>query len=150
MKCIFCGNSDTDVIETRVSEDGVVVRRRRECGKCLKRFTTYERVEQLPIIVIKRDGRRERFDRDKLKRGILKSCEKTTVTLDQVEKLVSEIENELKQEEETEIESQKIGNLVAKKLKKLDKVAYIRFASVFRRFVDIEDFENELKKLLKN
>jgi transcriptional repressor NrdR len=148
MKCIFCPNPDTDVVETRVSDDGGIVRRRRECGKCVKRFTTYERVEQLPILVIKRDGRRERFDRDKLKRGILRSCEKTTVTLDQVEKIVLEVENDLKQEESTEIESQKIGNLVAKKLKKLDKVAYIRFASVFRRFVDVEDFEAELKKLL--
>lgn len=148
MKCIFCVNPDTDVVETRISDDGATVRRRRECGKCLKRFTTYERVEQLPILVIKRNGRRERFDRDKLKRGILKSCEKTTITLDQVENIVSEIEGELKQEESTEIESQKIGNLVAKKLKKLDKVAYIRFASVFRRFVDLEDFEAELKKLL--
>lgn len=148
MRCIFCSNSDTDVVETRVADDGGTVRRRRECGKCLKRFTTYERVEQLPILVIKRNGRRERFDRDKLKRGILKSCEKTTITLDQVEKVVAEVENELKQEESTEIESQKIGNLVAKKLKKLDKVAYIRFASVFRRFVDVEDFESELKKLL--
>lgn len=148
MRCIFCGEEDTDVVETRVSDDGVVVRRRRECGGCLKRFTTYERVEQLPLIVIKRDGRRERFDRDKLKRGILKSCEKTTITLDQVEKIVSEVENDLKQEETTEIESIKIGNLVAKRLKKLDKIAYIRFASVFRRFVDVEDFENEIKKLL--
>lgn len=148
MRCIFCSNPDTDVVETRVSEDGKIVRRRRECGKCLKRFTTYERVEQLPIIVIKRDGRRERFDQDKLKRGILKSCEKTTVSLDQIEKLVDEVENELKQEETTEVESRKIGNLVAKKLKKIDKVAYIRFASVFRRFVDLDDFEKELKKLL--
>jgi transcriptional repressor NrdR len=148
MKCIFCANPDTDVVETRVSDNGAIVRRRRECGKCVKRFTTYERVEELPILVIKRDGRRERFDRDKLKRGILRSCEKTTITLDQVENIVSEVESELKQEESTEIESQKIGNLVAKKLKKLDKVAYIRFASVFRRFVDVEDFEAELKKLL--
>jgi transcriptional repressor NrdR len=147
MKCIFCSNPDTDVVETRVSDDGGVVRRRRECRRCLKRFTTYERVEQLPLIVIKRDGRRERFDRDKLKRGILKSCEKTTITLDQIENAVGQVENELKQEESTEVESKKIGNLVAKKLKKLDKVAYIRFASVFRRFVDLEDFEKELKKL---
>lgn len=148
MKCIFCGKEDTDVVETRVSDDGLTVRRRRECGGCLKRFTTYERLEQLPLIVIKRDGRRERFDRDKLKRGILKSCEKTVITLDQVEKIVVEVEKELKQEESTEIESIKIGNLVAGRLKKLDKIAYIRFASVFRRFVDIEDFENEIKKLL--
>ena len=148
MYCIFCRNKDTDVVETRTSDDGSQVRRRRECGKCLKRFTTYERAEHLPIIVIKRDGKRERFDREKLMNGILKSTEKTTVTLDQVENIVSEIENELKGEESTEIESRAIGSLVAKKLKKLDKIAYIRFASVFRRFVDVEDFEKELKKLL--
>lgn len=148
MKCLFCAHPDTDVVETRVSDGGEVVRRRRECPKCLKRFTTYERVEQLPLIVIKRDGRRERFDRDKLKRGILKSCEKTTITLDQIEDLVKKVESELKQEASTEISSRNIGNLVAKKLKKLDKVAYIRFASVFRRFVDLEDFEKEFKKLL--
>lgn len=148
MKCVFCTSSDTDVVETRVFDDGSIVRRRRECGKCVKRFTTYERVEQLPIVVIKRDGRRERFDRDKLKRGIFKSCEKTTATLDQVEKIVAEIENDLKQNESMEIESKLIGNVTAKKLKKIDKVAYIRFASVFRRFVDVEDFDAELKKLL--
>lgn len=148
MYCMFCRNPDTDVIETRVSDDGSTVRRRRECPKCVKRFTTYERVEQLPIVVIKRDGKRERFDREKLMRGMLKSTEKTTVTLEQLEKVVSAVENDLKQEETTEIESRKIGNLVAKKLKKLDKIAYIRFASVFRRFVDVEDFERELKKLL--
>jgi transcriptional repressor NrdR len=148
MRCIFCKSTDTDVVETRASEDGSTVRRRRECPKCVKRFTTYERVEQLPIIVIKRDGRRERFDRDKLVRGILKSTEKTTITLEQVEKAVSEIEGELKGEESTEVESRLIGTIVAKKLKKLDKIAYIRFASVFRRFVDLEDFEKELKKLL--
>lgn len=148
MHCIFCGNQDTDVVETRTSDDGTTVRRRRECGKCVKRFTTYERVEQLPIVVIKRDGKRERFDRDKLKGGILKSSEKTTLTLDQVEAVVSEVEMDLRQEDSTEIESKKIGTWVAKKLKKLDKIAYIRFASVFRRFVDVEDFEKELKKLL--
>ena len=136
------------MIETRVAEDGKAVRRRRECPKCVKRFTTYEKTEQLPIIVIKRDGRRERFDRDKLIRGILKSTEKTTLTLDKINGLVSEVESDLKQEETTEVESQKIGGLVAKKLKALDKIAYIRFASVFRRFVDVEDFEKELKKLL--
>lgn len=148
MKCIFCGNNDTDVIETRVSEDGSTVRRRRECGKCVKRFTTYERMDKLPVIVVKQDGRRERFDREKLLRGIFKACEKTTVTSNQIEELVSQVEADLKQEESTEIESKKIGSLVAAKLKKLDKVAYIRFASVFRRFVDVEDFEKELKKLL--
>ncbi|OGK19899.1 transcriptional regulator NrdR [Candidatus Roizmanbacteria bacterium RIFCSPHIGHO2_02_FULL_37_13b] len=148
MHCIFCGSSETDVIETRVPENGLTVRRRRECGKCVKRFTTYEKVEELPLIVIKRDGRRERFDRQKLFKGIFKSTEKTTVTLEQVEAIVSGVESDLKQQESTEIESKTIGNLVAKRLKSLDKVAYIRFASVFRRFVDLEDFEKELKKLL--
>lgn len=147
MKCIFCSNKNTEVVETRIPEDGLTVRRRRTCTVCLKRFTTYERVEQLPIIVVKRDKRRERFDRDKLKRGIFKSCEKTNLTSDNVEKIATEIENDLKQEKSTEIKSKKIGSMVASKLKKLDKIAYIRFASVFRRFVDVEDFETELKKL---
>jgi transcriptional repressor NrdR len=147
MYCIFCKNVDTEVIETRVSDDGTTIRRRRECQKCKKRFTTYERVEELPILVIKRDGRRERFDREKLRRGLLIPCEKTEVTADQIEKLINEVESDLKQKDATEIESKEIGNLVAKKLKKLDKIAYIRFASVFKRFVDLDDFETELKKL---
>lgn len=148
MFCAFCKNTDSDVIETRVSEDGTTVRRRRDCPKCHKRFTTYERIEELPVLVIKRDGRRERFDRNKLRTGILKSCEKTAVSAEQVEYIVGAIENELKQAESAETESQEIGKLVAKHLKKLDKIAYIRFASVFRRFVDVEDFEKEVKKLL--
>ena len=147
MFCIFCKHIDTEVIETRVSDDGATVRRRRECSKCKKRFTTYERVEELPILVIKRDGRRERFDREKLRRGLLIPCEKTEVTADQIERLITEVESDLKQKDATEIESKEIGNLVAKKLKKLDKIAYIRFASVFKRFVDLDDFETELKKL---
>ena len=148
MYCIFCRNTDTEVIETRLSEDGGAIRRRRQCQKCTKRFTTYERVEELPILVIKRDGRRERFDREKFRRGLFKSTEKTKVAADQVENIVSTVESELKQQDSTEIESKMIGNLVAKQLKKIDKIAYIRFASVFRRFVDVEDFEKELKKLL--
>jgi transcriptional repressor NrdR len=148
MHCIFCSNEQTEVVETRTADDGMTVRRRRECTKCLKRFTTYERVEQLPIVVVKRDGRRERFDRNKLSDGIIKSTGKTTITLDQVEEIVKNVEMDLKQEETTEIESQKIGELVAKYLKNLDKIAYIRFSSVFKRFVDVEDFEKELKKLL--
>ena len=147
MLCIFCNNKNTEVIETRVSENGHVIRRRRQCLKCKKRFTTYERIEDLPILVIKRDGRRERFDPDKLRRGIIKSTEKTTVTSEQIEKIISDIEVEVKQKDKAEIESNEIGNLVAKHLKKMDKVAYIRFASVFRRFVDLEEFEKELKKL---
>jgi transcriptional repressor NrdR len=148
MQCIFCSNTDTDVVETRPSEDNEAVRRRRECGKCMRRFTTYERVEQIPLIVIKRDGRREKFDRDKLLRGILKSTEKTRASIEKINGMVNQIEADLKQEESIEVESKRIGELVANKLKKIDKIAYIRFASVFRRFVDVEDFEKELKKLL--
>ncbi|MCL4363783.1 transcriptional regulator NrdR [Patescibacteria group bacterium] len=147
MFCIFCKYHDTEVIETRLSEDGGAIRRRRQCPKCQKRFTTYERVEELPILVIKRDGRRERFDREKLRLGLIIPCEKTTVSAEQIEKLLNEAEADLKEKDTTEIESKEIGNLVAKKLKKLDKIAYIRFASVFKRFVDLEDFEAEIKKL---
>ncbi len=147
MRCIFCDTYDTDVVETRTSEESSVVRRRRECSGCLRRFTTYERVEQLPIMVIKRDGRRERFDRSKLLRGILKSTEKTKISLDIAENIVSQVECDLKHEESSEIESQKIGALVADRLKTLDKVAYIRFASVFRRFVDVEEFKQELRAI---
>jgi|SRR3989338_377795 len=148
MFCIFCKHIDTEVIETRLSDDGGSVRRRRNCPKCQRRFTTYERVEELPLLVIKRDGRRERFDREKLRRGILTATGKTTITASQVEQVVSEVESELKQQDSTEIESKVIGNFVAKRLKKIDKIAYIRFASVFRRFVDVEDFEKEIKKLI--
>ena len=148
MYCIFCNHKNTDVVETRASEDGTTIRRRRECAKCVKRFTTYERVEQIPITVIKKDGRRERFDRMKLRSGIIQPTEKTTVSLEQVDDIVKKIETDLKQEESTEIESKRIGDLVVKYLKEIDKVAYIRFAAVFKRFVDVEDFERELKKLL--
>ncbi len=148
MFCIFCEHTDTEVIETRLSDDGATIRRRRNCPKCGKRFTTYERVEELPILVIKRDGKRERFSREKLRNGILKACDKTRVSAGQVEQIVANIEQELKEQDSTEIQSSTIGNLVAKNLKKIDKIAYIRFASVFRRFVDVEDFEKEVKKLL--
>ena len=141
MFCIFCKHTDTEVIETRVSDDGTTIRRRIQCPKCERRFTTYERVEELPILVIKRDGSMERFDREKLRNGVLKATEKTKVTADQVEKVLTSVEQELKEKDSTEIESGIVGNLVAKYLKKIDKIAYIRFASVFRRFVDVEDFE---------
>jgi len=147
MFCIFCKHTDTEVIETRLSEDGTKIRRRRHCPKCQHRFTTYERVEELPVLVIKRDGRRERFDREKLRKGLIKSCEKTTISSDQIEKIIGAIEAEIKQRGTTEVESTTIGKLVAQQLKKIDKIAYIRFASVFRRFVDVEDFEKEIKKL---
>lgn len=147
MYCLFCRHTDTEVIETRVADDGSSVRRRRQCPKCQKRFTTYEKVEEIPVFVIKRDGRRERFDREKLKNGIIKAVGKTTVSADQVKKIVNETEAEIAEQGGPELESQQIGKIVAKKLKKLDKVAYIRFASVFKRFVDLDDFQKELKKL---
>ncbi len=148
MKCPYCGSRDTEVVETRDSEDLETIRRRRSCTKCEKRFTTYERVENVNLVVIKKDGRREQFSRDKLKNGILRSCEKTTVTVDDVERIVIEVERELRGGDSVEVESKKIGQLVATRLKKLDKIAYIRFSSVFKRFVDIEDFEKEVKKLI--
>ncbi len=148
MKCAYCGHIDTEVIETRDSEDLAVTRRRRTCVKCEKRFTTYERVETIPITVIKRDKRRETFDRDKLSRGIWRASGKTAITAANVNGIVDEVERELIGGESTEVASQKIGEIVARRLKKLDKVAYIRFASVFRRFVDLEEFEREVKKLL--
>ena len=148
MKCPYCGFENTDVIETRDSEDLSVTRRRRGCSKCEKRFTTYERLETVPITVIKKDERRETFDREKLKRGIWRASGKTTLKVTDVEKIIDEVERELIGGESSEVASKKIGELVAKRLKKLDKLAYIRFASVFRQFVDIEDFEKEVKKLL--
>lgn len=149
MKCPYCGLPETEVVETRDSEDLGTIRRRRECLKCEKRFTTYERVENINLVVIKKDGRREQFDRDKLKRGIIRSCEKTKVSMEDIERIVTEIERELRGETGVEVESKKIGQMVSTRLKKIDKVAYIRFSSVFRRFVDVEDFEKELKRLIK-
>lgn len=148
MKCPYCNHENTEVLETRDSEDLAVTRRRRTCTKCEKRFTTYERIESVPLTVIKKDERRETFDREKLKRGIWRASGKTTIKADDVDRIVDEVERELIGGESVEVTSKKIGELVAKRLKKLDKVAYIRFASVFRRFVDVEDFEKEVKKLL--
>lgn len=148
MKCPYCDNKDTDVIETRDSEDLTVTRRRRSCNKCEKRFTTYERLEQVPLTVIKKDGRRETFDREKLRRGIWRASGKTTLKAEDVERVVDEVEKELITGEVTEFPSKKIGELVARRLKKMDKIAYIRFSSVFRNFVDIEDLEKEVHKLV--
>lgn len=148
MKCPYCNFDNTDVIETRDSEDLSVTRRRRTCGKCGKRFTTYERVETVPITVIKKDDRRETFDREKLKRGIWRASGKTTIKATDVDRIVDEVERELIGGDSTEVASKKIGELVAKRLKRLDKLAYIRFASVFKQFVAIEDLDKEIKKLL--
>jgi len=149
MKCPYCGSTESEVVETRASEDVDTIRRRRECSKCEKRFTTYERIENVNLVVIKKDGKREQFDRDKLKRGIIRSCEKTAVSMEEIEKIVTEVERELRGGDSVEVESKKIGQMVAIKLKKIDKVAYIRFSSVFKRFVDIEDFQEEVKRLIK-
>lgn len=149
MKCPYCGKQNTEVVETRDSEDFETIRRRRSCLSCGKRFTTYERVENIHLAVIKKEGKREQFDREKLKNGILKAAEKTKVSAMQVENIVTDIERELLGADSVEVESKKIGQMVAVRLKKIDKVAYIRFASVFRNFLDVEDFEKELRKLIK-
>lgn len=146
MICPYCGGEDTRVIDKRASDDKTF-RRRRECEKCHKRFTTYERIEIVPLTVIKRDGRREDFDRNKIRIGIMKACEKRPISQEKIEKVVNEIENELLNMDTTEIKSKIIGNLVIEKLKDLDEVAYIRFASVYKKFKDLESFEKELKEL---
>jgi transcriptional repressor NrdR len=149
MKCPYCGSTESEVVETRASEDVDTIRRRRECLKCKKRFTTYERIENVNLVVIKKDGKREQFDRNKLRSGIMRSCEKTMVSVELIEKIVTEVERELRGGDSVEVESKKIGQMVAMRLKKIDKVAYIRFSSVFKRFVDVEDFEEEVKRLIK-
>jgi len=149
MRCPYCGHLETKVIDSRDAEDVEVTRRRRECEKCEKRFTTYERVEMVDLYVIKKDGKREPFKREKLFTGIERACYKCNVSHDQIEKIVDDIERQLRGREGTEVPSTLIGDMVMKKLKGIDKVAYIRFASVYREFADLEDFQEELKKLLK-
>lgn len=148
MKCPFCNFADTKVIDSRAQDDNSVIRRRRVCEKCGKRFTTYERVDMIPITVIKRDGTREIFDKAKLQNGIMKSCNKRPVTAQQIQKLVDDIENTLAGSGEREVESNQLGNMVIERLKDLDEVAYVRFASVYRQFKDINSFIDELEKML--
>lgn len=136
-------------MDKRESEENSATRRRRECLKCEKRFTTYERIETSNILVVKKDGKREQFDRDKLKRGMMKACEKTPVSADKIEEALNEIEAKIVANESGEVKSAELGELVMRKLKKLDKVAYIRFASVYKEFADLESFQDELKKLVK-
>lgn len=147
MICPFCAHDATKVIDKREGVSGKETRRRRECSKCGRRFTTFERVETLDLLVIKKEGKRELFDRGKLRSGIIKSCEKRPISADSIEKVVDEIESELRKGSSSEASSKEIGELVTKRLKKLDKIAYIRFASVYRQFADISDFERELSKL---
>jgi len=147
MRCPFCSDPESRVVDSRESADSI--RRRRECLKCKKRFTTYERIQMRPLAVIKKDGGRESFDREKLLRGIRRACEKRPVSTDQMEQLLNEIESALREKGVSEIPSSTIGSLMMRKLKKLDKVAYIRFASVYREFADISDFQEEVKKLVR-
>jgi transcriptional repressor NrdR len=148
MKCPFCSYNETKVIDTEESAAGVT-RRRRECLKCKKRFTTYEKLENINLRVIKKDGNREMFDREKVRKGFLRACEKRPITIEQIDKAVDEIEKALRNKGLKEIKSSMIGDLVIKHLKRMDSVAYIRFASVYRAFQDIGEFEKEVK-LLKN
>ncbi len=149
MKCPFCGEDNARVIDTRSSDDNLSIRRRRQCDSCGKRFTTYEKVEVIPIMVIKKDQSREPYDRNKIEHGIVRSCHKRTVPTDRIVQCVDEIESEIYNLGEREITSSKIGEIVMDKLKQLDGVAYVRFASVYREFKDVNTFVDELKKLLK-
>ena len=149
MKCPFCGTLEDKVVDSRPSDEGETIRRRRECAKCMKRFTTYEKVEILPLVVIKKDNSRENFSRDKLLRGIMRACEKRPVSVDELHKVVDQIETQLSNSLEREVTSQKIGELLMDKLKELDQVAYVRFASVYRDFGDIDTFLDEIHKIRK-
>jgi len=147
MRCPFCGKSDSQVLESRTIEEGSIVRRRRECLKCTKRFTTQERVKENFLWVIKKDGKREQFDKEKIKRGILRAIEKRPVALDLINEVVDQIEREMLKKETEEISSKEIGKAVMGKLKKIDKVAWLRFASVYFEFEDLKDFEKAIEKL---
>jgi len=149
MKCPFCGYEESKVIDSRPTDEGQRIRRRRECLQCTKRFTTYEVIESLPIIVIKKDKSRETFNREKLMTGLLRACEKRPVSFDTLDNMIDEIEVIIQNSLDREVSSEKIGELVMDKLKKIDEVAYVRFASVYRQFKDINTFMSELNKLLK-
>ena len=146
MKCPFCASSKTEVLESRVVEDGKAIRRRRECSKCKKRFTTFEKVKDVVLWVIKKDGRREPFDKEKVKKGILRALEKRSVSLDLVNEVVDDIEREMLRKESEEVSSRTIGKAVLVRLKKIDKVSWIRFASVYLGFDDLKDFEKMVEK----
>ncbi len=148
MKCPFCGEIDNKVIDSRVSKDGSVIRRRRECLLCSRRFTTYEHIEEIPIMIIKKDGRREIFNREKVRSGIKKACEKRDISMNLIEEHVDDIERDLRETGEKEIASSMIGEKIMAALHDLDDIAYVRFASVYREFKDVNDFVSELKSLL--
>ena len=149
MKCPYCGEENTKVIDSRPAEENNAIRRRRQCLKCKKRFTTYEKVENIPLIVIKKDDIREPYDRGKIEAGIVRSCHKRPVSYEQIVSAVEDVENKIFNMEKKEISSRVIGEIVMERLKELDRVAYVRFASVYREFKDVNTFMDELKKLLK-
>lgn len=149
MKCPFCGYDDSKVLDTRPTDEGYTIRRRRECLKCQNRFTTYEKIEQSPVMVIKKDGNRQAFDRDKIVRGMIKSCEKRPVSADEIEEAVNNIEKKIENSMRREITSLEIGEMVMDELKDLDEVSYVRFASVYREFKDLQSFVDELENFVK-
>jgi transcriptional repressor NrdR len=148
MKCPFCGEIDNKVIDSRLSKDGNVIRRRRECIICSRRFTTYEHIEEIPVMIIKKDGRREVFSREKVRSGLQSACQKRKISMNVIEDFLDELERDLRETGEKEIPSHTIGEKVMAKLHEIDDVAYVRFASVYREFKDVNDFVSELKNLL--
>ena len=148
MKCPFCGYTDSKVIDSRPADDGTTIRRRRECLDCQKRFTTYEIIERMPLVVIKRDGSRQSFDRVKVINGMVRACEKRPVSVSVLEKVADEVEQELRGQLESEVKSVRIGEMVMERLKRIDEISYVRFASVYRSFKDIQTFMEELAKIL--
>jgi len=148
MKCPYCGEIDNKVIDSRLSKDASVIRRRRECLLCSRRFTTYEHIEEIPIMIIKKDGRREVFNRDKVRSGIKRACEKRNISVNVIEEFIGELERDLREMGEKELPASTIGEKIMAKLHELDDVAYVRFASVYREFKDVNDFVSELKTLL--
>lgn len=150
MKCPFCGFENDKVVDSRESKEGESIRRRRECLKCEKRFTTYERIDEIPYMVVKKDGRREKFERQKILNGVLRACEKRPISMGKMEQIVNEVEQYVVDSPERERTASEIGELIMDRLKQIDKVAYIRFASVYRDFKDVDEFRSELERLLSN
>ena len=150
MKCPYCGHTDSSVLESRLSEDEQSIRRRRECNTCNKRFTTYERVEGIDLVVIKKDGSREEFSRDKIKKGLMKATWKRPVSIEQIDKLVEDVERLLRRRKNKEVKSWEIGRLVIGRLRRLDPVGYLLFASVYRDFQDLGEFKREIKRLTQS
>ena len=150
MKCPYCGHENTRVIDSRPAEENNSIRRRRVCDECEKRFTTYEKIETIPLIVIKKDNNREQYDRSKIESGVLRACHKRPISANDISRLIDDVETEIFAREEKEISSDEIGEIVMDKIKDLDDVAYVRFASVYREFKDVNTFMSELKKMLDN